>query len=417
MKNITNTLQEIMPKKTKTKTQPTPEENEVKLINFDKFDLDRFALKARSLAEQKESTQYMCFPKYAYDGDPEGENIMENGESPLVVTDDIVINKGGIPRFNEKYHASQDAMGRAYFYLAKDDTCPGSIALFDWIKVIDDHYDQKINKEGNKEGLVSYTVKSKTSDKEVKKPFKGLTYKRIITTTRKPKTFEEEDEDPNKKEYIPYERIKVKFSTIWDASLGANDLKDINTMLFIPGSDEPVDATRVSDFDKHFTWKSTCKFGLMLNKFWIDKSDERNCSFGLKCVQLAVTNARPDTQTKTASTQLSRNLFTGKKFNKVDEDVTKKEVKGDSGDEDSGDEDEAVGEDINEEDDEAEEESEEDDDAKSDNEDEDGDESEEEEEPVKKSKKVSKSKKVETKNVKVKAKATKKPKKSKKLGK
>merc|ERR1711916_275540 len=106
--------------------------------------------------------------------------------------------------------------------------------------------------------------------------------------------------------------------TVWDKDLGPNDLKEIDTILFIPDQDEPVDATKVSEFEKYFSWKSTCKFGLMLNKFWIDKSDERNCSFGLKCVQLAVTKLRPEGQKKSANSQLSRNLFTGKKIARVE---------------------------------------------------------------------------------------------------
>jgi hypothetical protein len=402
-----------MPKKTKT-TQPAPEEeDEVQIINFDSFDLEgRFALKAISLKDQKDRTQYLCFPKYAYEGEPEGEydTIMDNGEAAIIVTDDVVINKGGIPRFNTKYHANPDSMGRAYFYIARDDTCPGSVELFKWIQGIDDYFDQKINKDNNADEVVCYTIKSKKTNKFIKKPFQDLTYKRMISMTRKPKSMpEDEEDDAPKKEYIPYERIKVKFSTIWDENLGPNDLKEIDTVLFVPGEDDPVDATRVSDFDKHFTWKSTCKFGLMLNKFWIDKSDERNCSFGLKCVQLAVTEARPDTQKKTATTQLSRSLFTGKKFNRsttddeeVDETVENEEVDEevegedideedveeaeDEESEESEDEDEAEEEDAEEEEDEDEdedvEESEDEDVEESEDEDVEEDEESEEEEPA-----------------------------------
>jgi hypothetical protein len=350
-----------MPKKTKA-TQPAPEDDEeINILSFEGFDLERFALKPMPIADMKDKTQLLCFPKYAYKGDPEGdhETIMTDGEAPIAVTDEIVVNKGGIPRFNTKYHASPDSMGRAYFYIAEDPECPGSVELFNWVQKIDDHYDQKINKEDNADEIVCYTVKSKKTGNYIKKAFKGLTYKRMITETKKPTSIieEEEDDDDSKKknEYKPYKRIKVKFSTIWDKDLGPNDLKEIDTILFVPGNDEPMAATKVSDFDKYFTWKSTCKFGLMLNKFWIARDDERNCSFGLKCVQLAVTKLRPEGQKKTATTQLSRSLFTGKKFSRSDKEAEEEEEVDNNVEEEEEDEDEVSEDEVEEEDEEDEE--------------------------------------------------------------
>merc|ERR1711916_210155 len=263
----------------------------------------------------------------------------------------------------------------------------------------------KINKENNEDEIVCYTVKSKKTGKELRKPFKDLTYKRMISMTHKPKSLpEDEEEDAPKKEYVPYERIKVKFSTVWDKDLGPNDLKEIDTILFIPDQDEPVDATKVSEFEKYFSWKSTCKFGLMLNKFWIDKSDERNCSFGLKCVQLAVTKLRPEGQKKSANSQLSRNLFTGKKIARVEKvEEVEEDVENNDKVEDEVDNDEEFEEDEDEVD-EDEEEEEEDEDEDEDEDEEDEEEDEEEEEPPVKSKRTKGGKKKPAKKAPVKVK-------------
>lgn len=289
------------------------QDEDVKIINFDTLDMTRLFLKPNAL--KKEDTQYLCYPKYLHTGDPKGnkEEILKKSESPIIVTDEIEINKGGIPRFNPKYHTSPDASTRAYFYIAKDENCQGAVQLFEALKKIDDYCDKKINKEQNKSGFVSYIVKDKNTGKEDARPFKGLTYKRMITETKRPTDMIDDEDDDKKKEFVPYERVKVKFSTKWDENLGPNDAKEIDTVLFIPGKDEQVEATKITDFDKYFTWKSTCKFGLMLNKLWIKKDDKRECSFGIKCIQLAVTKERPDMK-KNAVTQLSKNLFTGKKL-------------------------------------------------------------------------------------------------------
>lgn len=338
-----------MPKKSKSKTAPaqTEEAEHVDIINYDDYDQSRLALKAQDVKRQETQTQFTCFPKYAYDGEPNGDydKIMEDGGNVLVVTNDIVMNKGGIPRYNAKYHDHEDTMKRAYFYIARDDECAGSVELFDFARLIDNYYDEEINKLGNKNNVVSYIVSDKKNGKDSRKPFKGLTYKPIITMTKKPTSMIEDDED-DKKPYIPYERIKVKFATIYDEDLGPDDLREIETVLFIPGEDEPIPATKVTHFDKYFRWKSTSRFGLMINKFWIAKTDERTCSFGIKCVQLSVTELAPHSSSN-ATNQLRHNLFTGKKITKAakKEEIEKKsdnDSSDSSSDEDSSDEESEV---------------------------------------------------------------------------
>lgn len=340
-----------MPKKTQNNSQKQaqrtePEyddEDKLNMVVFDTFDINRFTLRPKNLDDQKDDPQFLCFPQYYFGSElPEDvTEISKNSESVLVVTEDIPMEKGGIPKYDKKYYDSEDAMGRAYFYIPLIKDSPGSVALFNWVEQIDDHYDNEINKLKNKNEVVCYYVKNKKNNELVAKPFKDLTYKRMITEP-KPKKMQpgEEEEDSPKKEYESYKRIKVKFGTIWDENLGPRDRKDIDTLLFIPGEDDPVPATKVSDFDKHFKWRSTCKFGLRLNKFWISKTDERDCSFGFKCVQLAVTKEPSEGgQKKLTASQLGKNLFTGKKLPNVSEMGTDHGEKLDKKNDDVGDED------------------------------------------------------------------------------
>ena len=178
-----------MPKKSSENQQvPEPEEEEIKIINFNTFDIEnRFALKAGLKADQEKSTQNMSFPKYSFNENENGnyDSIVVNGTAPIFVTDEIVMNKGGIPKYNQLYHASADDMKRAYFYIAEDESCRGSVDLFDFIKTIDEYYTRKINIENNEDNVVSYMFKNKQG-KLVRRPYKGLTYKPIIGMTKKP---------------------------------------------------------------------------------------------------------------------------------------------------------------------------------------------------------------------------------------
>lgn len=280
-----------------------------------------FDIKGR-LALKKPSKKYnrSHYPKYAYTGKPDGDynTITTIGKQLIIATDEIIMNNGGIPRSR-----SHDILNRPrnHFYLVKDDTCPGLLGLFDWINSIDDYFDKEINKKNNKNAIISYDVNREESkkkylnnsykpcfnffcqknnkdvkSKKIEKYCNNLIYKRLIQKRK----YGEDD---------IREVVRVNFSHI----RCDNNNIDIGTALFVPGNENPVNATCVTDFEKYFTWKSTCKFILRLVQLNVISNDESGmeCFFSFVCDKLTITKARPMIQIVKIH---SINLFTGKKI-------------------------------------------------------------------------------------------------------
>ncbi|VBB18358.1 hypothetical protein YASMINEVIRUS_821 [Yasminevirus sp. GU-2018] len=293
------------------------ETDDIRSIPCSEFDVSRLYFKAQKA--NKDATQLMCFPKYLFDEEHETtpENFEKHGESAIIVTGPIKMVRGGIPRYNKKYHGDdEDSMKRAYFYIPKNDQDPNSVELFDCIQKIDDYMDEEINTNENKNKVICIL-----NTKEARVPLKGITYKRMITTAKPGSDLdlgEEEEEAPksknakggkDKKEFVPWDRIKVKFSTLYDENLGPNDKKDINTQVYVGNKATAENCKTVRDIEKHFMWNCTAQFALMFNKVWIKKNEDKGCSIGIKCVQIGVTE-QPEFKARSSATkQLNRRLF------------------------------------------------------------------------------------------------------------
>jgi hypothetical protein len=288
-------------------------EDSVKSIPCPDFEVERLYFRAQE--PNKEATQLMCFPKYLFADDENDleltpENFEAHGENAIVVTGPIKMIKGGVPRFNQKYHTDgKDSMKRAYFYIPKNELDPNSVELFDCAQRIDDHMDEEINVKKNS-GAVLCVLNSKKK----RIALKGITYKRMITTAKPGSDLdldmEEEDSKKKvaKKEFVPWDRIKVKFSTLYDENLGPNDLKDINTQIYVGNKEEPENCKTVSDIEEHFMWNCTAQYALMFNKAWIQKTDDKACGIGIKCVQIGITE-QPEFKRANTSKQLNKRLF------------------------------------------------------------------------------------------------------------
>jgi len=280
------------------------EENTVSSITCDDFDINRLGF--RGQVPQEGATQYTYFPKYLFDEEKEvtRENCAKHGESLIVITPPIKMIRGGIPKHNAKYHtADPDSAKRGYFFIPRNDADENTKKLFEMISMIDDYMDQEINVKKNKNNLL-YTISSKTK-KDV--PTKNLTYKRMITKSQPPQTDDDDDDDTNKKQYVEWERIKVKFNVKYDPELGQDDPREITTQLYLKDKDEPENFTKLTEIEKFFTWNCTAQFALMFNKVWAKKQDARECSIGIKCVQIGITEYS-ETRSSAAK-QLNRNLF------------------------------------------------------------------------------------------------------------
>lgn len=300
------------------------DDNTVKSMQCSEFEIERMWFKAQE--PDPDATQLMCYPKYIYPSDEEIELTPENfekyGESMIFVTMPIYMDKGGIPRYDQRYHgADKDSMKRAYFYIPKNKT---SSVLFGTCQKIDDYMHDQINEKQNKNGVLCILKDNKTKKRLT---LKGLTYKRMITTA-KPGTdmnnlVDDDDDDKekgnkkgnkkgsdkggNNREFVPWDRIKAKFSTVFDESLEPDDKKELNTQVYMPGKDEPENCKTVSDIAEFFTWKCTAQFALMFNKVWIKKADDKSCGFGIKCIQIGITE--PAEKRASTNRQLNKRLF------------------------------------------------------------------------------------------------------------
>jgi len=291
-----------------------------KFTTNDKLDTSRLYFRAQ--VSDQTAQQIMCFPKYVYnDKLPLTEETFDKkSQNIIVITDPIKMVKGGIPKFDTRFYPEENSMKRAWFYIPKSED-ENSKKLFTFIKQIDDYMIEEINTKQN-----ANNVLCALNSKGKRTKLKGITYVPMIGTAKKTDDLVDEDDDdapkPAKKsgkdnnngrpvrQFEPWERIKVKLSTLYDEHLGPNDLKEINTQLYLENKEEPEDCKKVTDFEKHFMWNCTAQFALMLNKVWIKKNDDKKCSIGIKCVQICVTE-QPERKSGLGISQqmMSKRLF------------------------------------------------------------------------------------------------------------
>ena len=351
------------------------EDKELKSINCTEFKKSRITFKA--MKSSKEAKQLVCFPKYLFEpASATPDNLEKSSDNFIVVTKPIKMVKGGVPKYNSSYHGpDQNSAKRAYFYIPKVAEDPNSMELFNFIQELDDFMDQEINKNENKKGLLCHLT-GPQGDKKVK--LQKLTYVRMITTAKPGTSFDDEieGEKKEKKEFIPWERIKVKLSTVYDENQAddADAVREINTKIYLGNNEEPEKVRSITDVEKHFMWNCTAQFALFFNKVWIKKTDDRQCSFGIKCVQIGVTEQPEFKKNNSVTKQLNKRLFASvsqsvpEKKSGNTEKVTKKVTKDDKDEDDEKDEKEEDDEEKDDENDEEEEKSEPESDNDNDNE-------------------------------------------------
>ena len=189
---------------------------------------------------------YNVFPKYQYD-DKEDYIIFQ--------TKPIEITRGGIPQLDAK-HRPTDAK-REFFWLGWDKEQPACNELFEFLKKVDNKFEPLIEKNEK-----TNTLYEMHGNKKV--PVPHLSYTRLVRKSvkgggAKPKEGE--------KAYTPYDRIKVKFSTIWDPNAPKDAPHEIDTKLFVGNEDEPRDIKSVTDMEKVLKYKSTAIFVFGIYKF------------------------------------------------------------------------------------------------------------------------------------------------------
>jgi len=259
-----------MPKQTSQEQQSTSADESPSFVTPQTFKLKNFGL-SPVIEKYCSKAQYNSFPKYKYSKDA------KDGETLIVATDKIKLTKGGIPKLDGEYRKSDK--DRGFLWIGCDNEQPELVALFEMLRGIDTEYADSL--KNNKDTNTLYILKDKQ-----KEPLDKLEYVPIVRESAQP------EDKKGDKEYEPYDRIKVKFSTKYDDKAEEGDLQEINTQLFLLDNEEPEPYTTVTDFTKSLKWNCEARFVFAINKFWAMKAvknKKRDCGFSIKCLQVVIT--------------------------------------------------------------------------------------------------------------------------------
>lgn len=279
-----------MPKQTSQDEQSPSANDSPNYVTPQTFKLKQFGL-SPVIDKYCSKAQYNSFPKYKYSKDA------KEGETLIVATDKIKLTKGGIPKLDGEYRNSDK--DRGFFWLGCDNEQPELVALFDMLRSIDDEYADAL--KNNKDTNALYILKDKQ-----KEPLDKLEYVPIVRESAQP------EDKKSDKEYEPYDRIKVKFSTKYDENAGEGDLQEINTQLFLLDNEEPEPYTTVTDFTKSFKWNCEARFVFAINKFWAMKAvknKKRDCGFSIKCLQIVITQESTSGGSVSQAEKFKKRLF------------------------------------------------------------------------------------------------------------
>ena len=367
-------------------TQSSATSQTTYIVNPETFDIKRLGF--GPLPSTPEQTQLISIPRYLYDEskEPTKENIDQYGKQLIIITDAIKLSKGGPPSYNEKYHGpNPDSVRTAYFYIPDIETDSGSKKLFSVINQIDEYMNNEINNKKNKNILLE-TFKS--ADKKVRVPVNGLRYTELAKLL---------EPSIGGKEFEPYRRLKVKFSSGAKYDRNKNTSSEeaqnetflVDTQIYVGDEPEPKNCKTLTDIRQYFKWGCTAKFALVFNKLWMLKSGEKKCGISVKCVQLCITEQIPD-RSQGITMQFKSNLFA--KQQPIKNEVIVEKKSNSKNNEDNDTEDEVVEEEeaeevekANNDDDEEENDDNNDNDDNDDNDDnESNEDTDEEEQPVKK---------------------------------
>lgn len=256
-------------------------------IQVNNFNLKKFVLP--SIDEKLSSgAQYHAFPKYRFG---EGKKDLDN---VVIVTDEIKVTKGGIPRLDPKFRRNDSK--REFFYLGYDEEQKACYDLFKVLQTIDEEYDKLISYDSKKD--VDPNLETKTIFIQKDKKKEALNVLEYVPLVRMSQGPPEGAEKEGQSEYVPYKRIKVKFSTEYNKDKDENEPNKLTTALFLGDKEEPEDLTYPTDYEKYFKYGCTARLVLQINKFWVKKSVEkdkkgvqkpRECGFNVKVLQIVIT--------------------------------------------------------------------------------------------------------------------------------
>jgi hypothetical protein len=293
------------------KSMPTLEFKEG--INNGKFYLDP-AMEGKDQKDGVGQAQYSLFPRFKYKRDKNDKNAKaDQGERCIVITEEIHMEKGGLPRIDEKWRKTDNDC--LYFWLPLLDSDPGAVDLrTNFLTPLDEYNNQKINVEGNKDYAVTLTNDKKRT------PIKKLKYVNCVKLFDPNSNNEDNEAAHGSDDNTPYYRVKVRLATVFDKNQPKDESKKIKTQVVTcdangDPNETPEPISCLEDMRKLFVWKCKVRFAIEVNKFWAAKAIDsdlgaRKCSVTLKCIQMFIIERPEFNKTPTV---LSSSVFGKKK--------------------------------------------------------------------------------------------------------
>lgn len=266
--------------------------DDLKFVSVDEFDVNKLVVSA--IDDRRSSdTHYHSYPVYQY-----GKSD-KTLDKLVLTTGEIKLTKGGIPKIDGKWRKSDADNARSTCWVGEDKTQPELEKFFNVCRSIDEKFDKLITYDSEEKKDANIDSKTVYLNKDGKKePLSCLDYTPLVRLSQQGG----EGEVKSDKEYIPYERIKLRFAKKFDKERKEGEPQELTTVLFLGDKEEEEDLKFPSDFEKYIRWNCTAKFVLQLVKFRVKKAIEkdkkgkqlpRECAFDFNIVQVIITKEAP----------------------------------------------------------------------------------------------------------------------------
>jgi len=290
----------------------------------DKFKLTKFYLDPIN-DKLSSKSQWNAMPRYEYDN-VKGKNDLKNdrnGQNFALGTGAIKLTKGGIPKIHPEFRKTDN--DRCFFWFGLDEKQKSSQKVFDILKGIDEYFEEEITNKQNENGVLKQ-MKDGVAKKYVLPKGQKFVYQHMVKRTEDMNAPSGNDGDDNEEEnqenagktsnFEPYDRVRVRFNTVYEGDKAPDAPRKINTSLFIGKNVHPMPISSVPEFEKYLEWNSTSHFVLMINKFWVARAAKPSgkdkiveCGFTMKCTQIVLVDRPEHSKGQSQSEAFSMNVF------------------------------------------------------------------------------------------------------------
>lgn len=315
--------------------------DDLKFVSVDDFDVNKLVVPAID-DKRSSDTHYHSYPVYQY-----GKSD-KTLDKLVLTTGEIKLTKGGIPKIDGKWRKSDADNARSTCWVGEDKTQPELEKFFNVCRSIDEKFDKLITYDADEKKDSNIESKTVYLNKDGKKePLSCLDYTPLVRLSQQGG----EGEVKSDKEYVPYERVKLRFAKKYDKERKEGEPQELTTVLFLGDKEEEEDLKFPSDFEKYLRWNCTAKFVLQLVKFRVKKAIEkdkkgkqlpRECAFDFNIVQVIITKEAPSSGMSNAEKYRKRFFPPTMKSTTSEVEEKQKSKNDESSDESSSEEEEEV---------------------------------------------------------------------------